>query len=37
MTVHKLEGEQRYHVALDETGKVADVCGSTGKRPSKRG
>lgn len=37
MTVHKLEGEQRYHVALDDTGKVADVCGSTGKRPSKRG
>lgn len=37
MSVHKLEGEQRYHIALDDTGKVADVCGSTGKRPSKRG
>jgi hypothetical protein len=36
-TVHKLEGEQRYHVALDETGRVADVFGTTGKRPAKRG
>jgi len=36
-TVHKLEGEQRYHVALDESGRVADVCGSTGKRPALRG
>jgi acid phosphatase type 7 len=37
MTVHKLEGEQRYHVALEETGRVADVYGSFGKRPRKRG
>ena len=37
MTVHRLEGEQRYHVAIDDTGRVVDVCGSTGKRPSKRG
>ncbi len=37
MTVHKLEGEQRYHVALEETGRVADVFGTTGKRPAKRG
>lgn len=37
MTVHRLEGEQRFHVALDDTGRVADVCGSTGKRPAKRG
>ncbi|MBA4191584.1 MAG: metallophosphoesterase [Planctomycetaceae bacterium] len=36
-TVHKLEGEQRFHVALDESGRVADVCGSTGKRPALRG
>jgi hypothetical protein len=37
MTVHKLEGEQRYHVALEETGRVADVFGTSGKRPRKRG
>jgi acid phosphatase type 7 len=37
MTVHRLEGEQRFHVALEETGKVADVCTSLSKRPSRRG
>ena len=37
MTVHRLEGEQRYHVALEESGRVADVYGTTGKRPAKRG
>jgi hypothetical protein len=37
MTVHRLEGEQRFHVALEETGKVADVCMTTSKRQSKRG
>lgn len=37
MTVHRLEGEQRYHVALEEGGRVADVYGTTGKRPAKRG
>ena len=37
MTVHKLEGEQRYHVALEENGRVADVYGTSGKRPHKRG
>jgi hypothetical protein len=37
MTVHRLEGSQRYHVALEETGKIADVFGSTGKRPARRG
>lgn len=37
VTVHRLEGDQRYHVALDDTGKVADVCGSNGKRPFRRG
>jgi hypothetical protein len=37
MTVHKLEGEQRYHVAVEETGRVADVFGTFGKRPAKRG
>lgn len=37
LTVHRLEGEQRFHVALEETGKVADVCMTTNKRPAKRG
>jgi acid phosphatase type 7 len=37
MTVHRLEGEQRYHVALEESGKIADVYGTIGKRPHKRG
>lgn len=37
MTVHRLEGEQRFHVALEETGKVADVSMTTTKRPAKRG
>ena len=37
MTVHRLEGDQRFHVALEETGKVADVCMTASKRPAKRG
>jgi len=37
MTVHRLEGEQRFHVALEESGKIADVCMTTSKRPSRRG
>lgn len=37
MTVHRLEGEQRFHVALEETGRVADVSMTTSKRPAKRG
>jgi hypothetical protein len=37
MTVHRLEGETRYHVALEDTGKIADVFSTTGKRPSRRG
>lgn len=37
MTVHRLEGDQRFHVALEESGKVADVCMTSGKRPAKRG
>ena len=37
MTVHRLEGDQRFHVALEESGKIADVCGTFGKRPAKRG
>jgi len=37
VTVHRLEGDQRFHVALEESGKVADVCLTGGKRPSRRG
>jgi hypothetical protein len=37
MTVHRLEGEQRFHVALEESGKVADVCMTVSKRPARRG
>jgi hypothetical protein len=37
MTVHRLEGDQRFHVALEETGKVADVCMTASKRPARRG
>jgi len=32
MTVHRLEGEQQFHLALEETGRVMDVC-MTRKRP----
>jgi hypothetical protein len=37
MTVHRLEGDQRFHVAVEESGRVADVCGTYGKRPARRG
>jgi len=37
MTVHRLEGQQRFHIALEESGRVADTCITTGKRPAKRG
>lgn len=35
-TLHRLEEEQRFHVALDDTGKIMDVC-RTAKKPRKRG
>src|SRR5262249_11778647 len=31
LTLHSLEAEQRFHMALDETGKIVDVC-STAKK-----
>ena len=37
LTVHRLEGDQRFHVALEESGRVADVCMTAGKRPARRG
>ena len=36
MSLHRLEGDVRYHIALEESGKVADVLATT-KRPRKRG
>jgi len=32
VTLHRLEGARRYHQALEESGKVVDVC-TTVKRP----
>ena len=32
MTLHRLEGEQRFHMALQENGRVIDIC-TTRKRP----
>jgi hypothetical protein len=32
MSVHRFEGDDRFHVALEETGKIADVCRTSGKR-----
>ena len=32
VTVHRLEGDERFHVALNDTGKVADVCRTINKR-----
>lgn len=37
MTVHRLEGDRRFHVALEESGRVADVCSTVSKRPAQRG
>jgi len=36
-TVHRLEDEQRFHTAIEETGKLVDVCMTAGKRPARRG
>jgi len=36
LTLHRLEDEQRFHVALEESGKIVDIC-SSGKKPRKRG
>jgi hypothetical protein len=37
LAVHRLEGARRFHVALQDNGKVADVCMTENKRPSLRG
>jgi hypothetical protein len=35
VSLHRLEGEQRYHMALEESGRIVDVC-TTHKRPRHR-
>lgn len=37
VTVHRLEGDERFHTALDAVGKVTDVCHTVSKRPARRG
>ena len=37
ISVHRLQGEQRFHIALEDTGKIADVTMIEGKRASRRG
>ena len=34
ISVHRLEGPQRFHVALESSGRLADVVSTTGKRPA---
>ena len=36
LSVHRIEGSQRFHVALADTGRVVDVC-ATSKRAHRRG
>jgi len=37
ISVHRLQGDERFHVALEESGKIADVSMTKGKRISRRG
>lgn len=37
ITVHRLEGNQRFHIALTSSGKVADICSTHNKRVARRG
>ncbi len=37
ISVHRFEGNQRYHVALTSSGKIADICATNGKRVARRG
>lgn len=37
VSLHRFEGEQRYHLALEGSGKVADVVTTMSKRASRRG
>jgi len=35
LTLHRLEGEQRFHMAIADTGRIVDIC-MTHKRPRRR-
>ncbi|ADG66390.1 metallophosphoesterase [Planctopirus limnophila DSM 3776] len=37
MTAHHLEGDERFHIALEENGRIADVCMTRNKRAARRG
>ena len=37
MTVHRLEGVHRHHIAIEESGKIADAFSTSGKRPARKG
>ncbi|QDU27569.1 Calcineurin-like phosphoesterase [Anatilimnocola aggregata] len=37
ISVHRLEGNQRYHLALTSSGRIADICQTNGKRIARRG
>ncbi len=37
LTVHSLQGDQRFHMAIEDTGRIADIHASFQKRPSRRG
>jgi hypothetical protein len=31
LTLHRLEGEQRFHMAIDDSGRIIDICRTTKK------
>ncbi|GIX03247.1 MAG: phosphatase [Planctomycetaceae bacterium] len=37
ITTHKIQGENRFHIALDDQGRIADVTLTQGKRPARKG
>lgn len=37
MTLHSLQGESRFHLAMEDSGRVADIYATHQKRPSRRG
>jgi hypothetical protein len=37
LSVHRIEGDQRFHVALSDSGRIVDVCTSTKQAGTRRG
>jgi hypothetical protein len=37
MTLHALEGDRRFHLAIEDTGRIADITSTVNKRASRRG